>query len=87
LTRNPLRDLLSRILHDPTLRKADYEVIYLSRGSTEGREYINCSLLIRVTRDFFIYKDDKGVVRSIPLHRVISVIDKRKDVVLYLNPK
>ena len=87
MTRNPLKNMLSRLIHDPKVNREDYELTYVSRGHVEDRETINCSSLVRVTHDYLIFKARDGNLKSIPFHRVISLVDKRRGKTLYFNPR
>ena len=86
MVRNPLRDLLSRLLWDPKMDKGDYEIAYLSRGVEGGVERVSCRKLVKVTKDFFVYIKG-GEEKYIPLHRVIEVVDKRRGKIVYSNPR
>jgi len=66
-----LRDVLTRILWDPSLRKSDYEIWFTHRPM--GLSKISAEDLERVTRSTMVLKKG-GVI--IPLHRVVKVIHK-----------
>jgi len=79
--------MLSRLIYDVDLDKGDFELTYISRGHAEDKESINCSSLVKVTRDYLIFKARDGSLKSIPFHRVISLVDKRRGKTLYFNPR
>ncbi|OYT62866.1 MAG: hypothetical protein B6U69_00775 [Thermofilum sp. ex4484_15] len=86
MVKNPLRNLLNRLLWDKEVNKGDYEIVYVSRGSRGGLERINCNYLKGVTRDFFIYIKGEEE-KYIPLHRVVEVIKKSEGRKVYHNPR
>ncbi len=87
MTKNPLRDVLSRLLHDSSLVKDDYEIVYVSRGALDDLEHISGADLVRVTRFGFSWRTPTGVIKEIPFHRVVLVRNVRTGSVLYLNPR
>jgi len=81
--KNPLSELLNRILKKPSLRCEDFVIYYIDRGTEEGFSTINCSLLVKVTRDYFHFRSPEGILKAVPLHRIIKVVDIKRNIVVY----
>jgi len=75
MTGNPLRDLFSRLLWDPNIKKSDYRIAYISRGSTPGYEIISGDSVFKVTKDY-LYIRKNGEVKAIPFHRILYVEER-----------
>ncbi|MCD6368961.1 MAG: DUF504 domain-containing protein [Thermoproteales archaeon] len=80
--KNPLRELLNKIIWDPRVNPEIFEICFISRGFPGDVERVRCNNLVKVTRDYF-YIEENNRVKKIPLHRVIYVKDLRKNVVVY----
>ena len=77
-----LRDLLNQIIWDPRRNRGDYELLFIHRGVPGDIKRISVSDIVEVRKSWFIYLDS-GLEQSIPLHRVLSVIDCRTGEVIW----
>ncbi len=77
-----LRDLLNRIVWDPREDREDYEILFIHRGVNGDVKRVSMSDIVRVTKSWFVYLDS-GLEQSIPLHRVLKVVNLRTREVLW----
>jgi len=83
---NPLRNLLNRLLWNRNIDPKDYIITFRSRGSRGDMESLKGSSIIKVTRDFVVFFTRDGV-KYIPMHRIISIRNKRTGALEYYNPR
>ncbi len=86
MTKNPLRDLLSRLLWDPQAAPSDVEIGYVSRSPEGPVEVVKGDALVRVTRDYACFSIG-GREKWIPLHRIAFVREVASGKTLYVNPR
>ncbi len=80
--RNPLRNLLLRLVWDRGLNPRDYVISFESRGAPSGVEAIRGDALEKVYLRGFEARVG-GSARYVPFHRVIEVRNEATGEVLY----
>lgn len=84
--RNPLRNLLIRLVWDSGLNPGDYVISFRSRGAPGGVEAVRGDALEKVYLRGFEARVG-GRVRYIPFHRVVEVRNEATGEVLYSSRK
>jgi uncharacterized protein (UPF0248 family) len=80
--RNPLRNLLNRLVWDRSLNPGDYAIYFESRGTTSGFEVVKGDELEKVYLRGFEARMG-GKVKYIPFHRVFEVRNETTGEILY----
>jgi len=80
--RNPLRNLLVRLVWDRSLNPGDYVISFRSRGAPSGVETVRGDALEKVYLRGFEAKVG-GRVLYVPFHRVVEVRNEATGEVLY----
>lgn len=84
--RNPLRNLLNRLMWDRSLNPGEYVIYFESRGATSGFEVVKGDELEKVYLRGFEARMG-GKVKYIPFHRVLEVRNEATGEVLYRSHK
>lgn len=80
--RNPLRNLLNRLVWDRSLNSSDYTIYFKSRGSPSGIDAVKGNELEKVYLRGFEARVG-GKVKYIPFHRVTEVRNETTGEILY----
>ncbi len=83
---NPLRDLLNKILWDPSIDPSEIIVYYVSRGAPGDKEEFYGTQILKVwSRGVDV--NIRGKRKYIPFHRIIEVKNVKNGKILFKSPR
>ncbi|MCD6563621.1 MAG: DUF504 domain-containing protein [Thermoproteales archaeon] len=82
-----IRDFLNKLIWDKREVPDDYEICYLSRGAPGDIEKVSASKILKVYSRGFEYKDDRGIIKYIPFHRIIFIKNIKNNCYIFRSPR
>ncbi|MBD3229074.1 MAG: DUF504 domain-containing protein [Candidatus Lokiarchaeota archaeon] len=84
MAKSDIRELLNKIKWTEKGNYDKYKIQYVHRGAPNDQKSVKFDKIIDITPSFFAYKEEINEVPTyIPFHRIVEIIDIKKDKILW----